>query len=513
MVPDDGAERTADPSTSTTSTAGDDRPPAGTAADAAAPTNGEAAIVAGVAALGSDASATAVAAAAAAAAADTEGGLSGGGGAPTDRRARAPAATAAGGAASTAAVGGAAGGSSRGGNGGSSGGSSAPVHAFWDTQPVPRLDDAELADAGSGAPIDPLVKVSDIPATPYALLSQFEWSDVDVTDDAQLSEAYKLLNANYVEDDDAMFRFDYSTDFLRWALLPPGWRPEWHLGVRVAGSGKLVALITAIPARVAVYTTGLPAVEINFLCVHKKLRSKRLAPVLIKEITRRVNRCNIWQAAYTAGIVLPSPVVRCQYWHRSLSPKMLIEMGFSRLPPRRTLSAHLRLNALPAKPATPGLRPMEDRDVAAVTTLLRTYLSTYDLGVVWDEEDVRHWLLPRKGVVYSYVVAATDGTITDIGSFYSLPSSVLRHPRYKTLEAAYSFYNAVTLTDLTVLMKDMLIMARNEGFALFNALDLMQNATTFADLKFSIGDGCLNYYLYNWRCRPMAPERNSLVLL
>ena len=30
-------------------------------------------------------------------------------------------------------------------------------------------------------------------------------------------------------------------------------------------------------------------VEINFLCVHKKLRSKRLAPVLIREITRRVN--------------------------------------------------------------------------------------------------------------------------------------------------------------------------------------------------------------------------------
>ena len=30
-------------------------------------------------------------------------------------------------------------------------------------------------------------------------------------------------------------------------------------------------------------------VEINFLCVHKKLRSKRVAPVLIREITRRVH--------------------------------------------------------------------------------------------------------------------------------------------------------------------------------------------------------------------------------
>ena len=34
--------------------------------------------------------------------------------------------------------------------------------------------------------------------------------------------------------------------------------------------------------------------EINFLCVNKKLRSKRLTPVLIKEITRRVHIKDMW---------------------------------------------------------------------------------------------------------------------------------------------------------------------------------------------------------------------------
>ena len=53
-------------------------------------------------------------------------------------------------------------------------------------------------------------------------------------------------------------------------------------------------------------------VEINFLCVHKKLRSKRVAPVLIKEITRRVNQENIFQAVYTAGVLLPKPVAVCR---------------------------------------------------------------------------------------------------------------------------------------------------------------------------------------------------------
>lgn len=54
-------------------------------------------------------------------------------------------------------------------------------------------------------------------------------------------------------------------------------------------------------------------------------------PCGVQEITRRVNLEGIWQAAYTAGVVLPKPVATCQYWHRSLNPKKLIAINFSRL--------------------------------------------------------------------------------------------------------------------------------------------------------------------------------------
>ncbi len=37
-----------------------------------------------------------------------------------------------------------------------------------------------------------------------------------------MDQVYTLLVENYVEDDDNMFRFDYSREFLRWALLVPG---------------------------------------------------------------------------------------------------------------------------------------------------------------------------------------------------------------------------------------------------------------------------------------------------
>ncbi|RYY86059.1 hypothetical protein EON63_06425 [archaeon] len=54
------------------------------------------------------------------------------------------------------------------------------------------------------------------------------------------------------------------------------------LGVRNSKTKALMGCITAIPVEVRVYDQVVPMAEINFLCVHKKLRTKRLAPVLIK---------------------------------------------------------------------------------------------------------------------------------------------------------------------------------------------------------------------------------------
>ena len=180
------------------------------------------------------------------------------------------------------------------------------------------------------------------------------------------------------------------------------------MGVRQTSNKRLRAFISGIPAAVRVHGRSVLMCEINFLCVHKKLRSKRLAPVLIKEVTRRVNRRNIWQAVYTAGVVIPKPVGACRYWHRSLNVRKLIEVEFSRLQPRMTLNRTIRLFKLPTvrcsvwaasadndaarccglcaaeshtvhnvaqETRTPGFRPMTEADVPAVTKLMHAYLS------------------------------------------------------------------------------------------------------------------------------------------
>lgn len=51
-----------------------------------------------------------------------------------------------------------------------------------------------------------------------------------------------------------------------------------------------------------------------------------------------------------------------------------------------------------------------------------------------------------------------------------------------------------------------------KGFDVFNALDLMENKTFLEKLKFGIGDGNLQYYLYNWKCPSMGAEKVRIQL-
>jgi len=381
---------------------------------------------------------------------------------------------------------------------------------FWETQPVPQL--GVRIPLGVNEPIEANKPVSEIKPEPFSLPDGFVWVDVDLSSETELMELYTLLAENYVEDDDNMFRFDYSPQFLRWALQPSGWRKQWHAGVRVAKNNKLVGFISAVPAHIKAYDKEVSMVEINYLCVHKKLRAKRVAPVLIKEITRRVNLTGIFQAVYTAGVILPSPVAKCRYWHRSLNPKKLIEVRFSHLARNMTMQRTIKLYRLPDQPKTAGFRKMLDKDCPQAFKLLAEYLKKFELSPVFSEDEFRHWFVPRDEVVDSFVVEQPDGTITDFGSFYHLPSTIMNHPQHNKLRAAYSFYTVATKTPLNDFMNDLLICAKNLGMDVFNALDLMENSKFLENLKFGIGDGNLQYYVYNWKCASMKPEQVGLVL-
>ncbi|KAK7054778.1 glycylpeptide N-tetradecanoyltransferase [Paramarasmius palmivorus] len=394
-------------------------------------------------------------------------------------------------------------------------------HKFWGTQPVPQLGEGPPLEDGY---IEPSKPREEVRQEPYLLPKDYEWTTIDIEDPAQSKEVYDLLSLNYVEDDDATFRFKYSAQFLEWALQPPGYFKEWHVGVRVKSNRKLVAFISGVPMKLRVRKNVFMAAEINYLCVHKKLRSKRLAPVLIKEVTRQVHLKGIFQAIYTAGVGDPNACL-------SMPVAKLVDIKFSFVPRHTTLARMINNHKLPDRAVIPGLREMEQSDIPQVTELYSKYMERFDMVPIMTEEEVSHHFLIGKGktpgqsqwrregqVTWAYVVEdPTTHKITDFFSFYSLPSTILNSSNYSTLEAAYLYYygtetafqpqaeeSGLLKNRLKELIGDAMIVARNADFDVFNALTMMDNVQILEDLKFGRGDGMLNFYLYNWRTAPLS---------
>ncbi|TFB06968.1 Glycylpeptide N-tetradecanoyltransferase [Trichoderma ghanense] len=391
-------------------------------------------------------------------------------------------------------------------------------YKFWQTQPVPRFgEDDKTVEEG---PLK-IQTVDEIPKEPAPLVAGFEWVEMDLTNDDEIKEIYELLNGHYVEDDEAMFRFNYGPGILKWAMMPPGWAKHYHVGVRATQSRKLVAFISAIPVRVRVRNKVITCSEVNFLCVHKKLRGKRLAPVLIKEITRISNLHEIWQGLYTAGIVLPKPISTCRYYHRSLNWQKLYECNFVHLPNGSKPQYQIRKYAVPDRTSTKGLREMKPADMEAVVKLMDKYMKRFDIAPEMTVEEATHWFCPtveagQDQYIWSYVVEDDEKNITDFFSFYCIESSAINNPKHDVIRVAYLFYYATDVAfkepfdkaalkaRLNDLVHDALILAKLARFDVFNALSLMDNALFLEQQKFGAGDGQLHYYLFNYRANPIA---------
>ena len=163
-----------------------------------------------------------------------------------------------------------------------------------------------------------------------------------------------------------------------------------------------------------------------------------------------------------------------------------------------TMQRHLKLYRLPETTKTEGLRKLKATDIPEACRLLNKYLEKYDLVPVFTEEDFLHWFLPRENIIDTYIVEKPASTltqspdsksnktnddnvvldsptkkdnsmvITDMVSFYTLPSTVMSHPTHNKLKAAYSFYNVSTVTPWVDLIGDALILARKvSGLVIF----------------------------------------------
>lgn len=379
---------------------------------------------------------------------------------------------------------------------------------FWNS--VPALTLVSLDDPRHNTYVIPPHEYGDILEQRGIppLLPQFEWFNLDVHEPLQMKELFDLLYSYYVEDSTNRFRLYYDMKTIEWLLCPPGYVSDWHIGVRMKSSKKLVAFISAIPCSISLHGERMESTEVNFLCIHPKLRTHHLAPLLIQEVTRRIALKNRWTSVYTTGTQITKPLVMTTLYHRSLNTKKLVNTKFTELKAGVSVASMSRLYTLPAETIRKWRR-LEEKDLLTCWEIFNR--QTYTLMPVLTLEEFRHWLLPTQSNIVSAYVLEVDNRVTDFLSYYLLSTTVIGTTT--TLLGAYIYYSGISTLTSKEMIQEALILAKQEGCDVFTCMDIMDYEGCLKDLKFTLGTGRSHYYVYNWICAEIAPKDVGLILM
>jgi len=372
------------------------------------------------------------------------------------------------------------------------------IYKFWDTQPVPKLNEIITIDSK----IEETINQNDVP---LSLLENFEWCVLNLNDDNDLTTMTMFLDKFYVEDNKNEFRLHYTNDLLSWM-----YKDSTNIALCVKTNNVLVATICGKVIKTQVNKNKIDMIEVNLLCVHPKLRNKRLAPVLIQELNRRFSLLGYSTGIYTASTYLPTPILTAKYYHKILNAEVLYDTGFVRADKNTSLKNIKKAHKLPST-TQPFFKKMQLSHIDQMYNLFNTYMEKYNLHPLYTKEEFA--TLFTNKLVTCYVLENDNSEVIDFVSYYTMESRVLKNnEKHKFIKKAYLYYYTSLNETSYNLIKNLLIVARNHNMDVFTAMDIMENHSTLQDLGFDQGTGSSHYYLYNWKIKPLKNIQCSMIL-
>ena len=176
------------------------------------------------------------------------------------------------------------------------------------------------------------IKATDVPDERSPLPPGFYWEELDIMDDAAMDEVVDFMNNHFVEDERGLFTINYNREKLRWGIGIPGYWKELHLTVRSEKNKKIMGLSLNYPKKYMIFGQQHKCTEGNIYAVHKALRQKRLAGILIGEALRVSRKKGAQISMYTSPHAIPTPVTTIHTYNRFINATRLCECMYT-LPP------------------------------------------------------------------------------------------------------------------------------------------------------------------------------------
>lgn len=378
-------------------------------------------------------------------------------------------------------------------------------YKYWSKRSIPKLGEAQA----TVNIIDQDLKSKLV--TQVKMFSPYSWIEIDLSNDKQVDDICTFLNKNYKLDKGDNFRLYYTKEYIRWSLGPKCKMIGIHC------NGIIGGIIAASIKICKIFEKGLQVADINYLCIHPKLRGKGLAQMFIDEITRNMCNDNIVVGSFTTQRYIPTPICKTEFYHRPLNYEKLYNANFIRLESNISLDKGVSTFMIQYKHKHKVVRMGADH-YDEVYELLCKYQDKYNFYQEYSREEFEHYF-KNSNIVSSYVILNDSGDILDFYSYYKLPYYVVGSEKGNKvagyINAVYMhMYTSSSVTQLTI-FKSAVLCAYEEGNDVLNCTDIMENIDILFDnfSKFCKGGGYLYYNFYNLTCPQVSPQQICKITL
>jgi glycylpeptide N-tetradecanoyltransferase len=391
---------------------------------------------------------------------------------------------------------------------------------FWNNKPVMNFTDVcatpESLETLNERPVYASVDKIKLP-------SSLEWRDVNISDDTEMSTVVDFLRMHYITDKTNKFKPNYTTEFIRWTLGSNCIMTS----IVAKDTGVMCGVVSAKFINLTVFNKTEQFGCVDFLCAHPKFRGKKIAFVLIDEITRRIvqNGCNT--GVFTTTRCVPSPTATIRYYHRPLNYKKLFKYEFTRLQNGKesTINKFDKLFKIET-PIPSNYVQAKEEHAERMLSAYNEWMTRFNIYQEYTLEEFKQKFI-NNDFVRSYFVGDFDGAQQidfvgaqqiDFVSIYNLPYEI-HGEETEMINAGYLLtYTANVETTQEILLASLSI-CNTLGYDVFNVTDIMtvnegifsnqyecgqdsdgEDEDKMYEHKFLKGNCKLHFNFFNWKC-------------
>ena len=315
-------------------------------------------------------------------------------------------------------------------------------------------------EANEVGPIEPLPE--HVRQEPYSLPQGYQWVTFSNSDVEMIIKFLMQQNSDVIP------------GRILIAFSNPTAKNDWHFGIRTT-HGKLVGMILGYPVLLSIQGVLVHSGHSTVCIVHQKYSYRRMLFILIKELARRTNICNINQVILSDISCIVKPIVTSTLW----------EYQFT----------HHNGHELPNSPRTPGWRNITPEDVPRALDLVNKYSSQFEIYRVFTSEDFTHCFLrsaASHSFVRTYVVENMSNDITD------LVSALFLHTM--GILGAHITIVASTQSPVQQLIMDMMVCVKDNGasFVIIEQCNIRSDILSSLSLKPGFTSTLYQFYNYKY---------------